>query len=164
MFVTCLSTVVSDEIVIPRFLAWETNGTSELPTWIEVGAESGSIILSDLIRIDSVLSSFSRSLLQSIHNFTPKMQFCMRWTMVSNGLDGKTQEVECHQQKINWRLSDVRSSLKQWIKQGWGQSPAARKSREWMVLSCCCRWYSFQSQSFPWLSYSIYSQSFPWLG
>ena len=59
------------------------------------GSESGIIILSDLITIDSVLSSFSRSLLQSIHNFTPKMQFCMRWTMVSNGLDGKTQEVEC---------------------------------------------------------------------
>ena len=47
---------------------------SELPTQIEVGAESGSIILSDLIRIDSVLSSFSFSLLQSVHDFTSEMQ------------------------------------------------------------------------------------------
>ena len=164
MFVTCLPIVVLDEIMIPRFLAWEANGMSELPTQIEVGTESGSTILSDLIRIDSLLSSFCLSLLQSFHDFTSEMQFCYVGQWCPNNLDGKNQEVECHQQKINWRLSDVRSSLKQWIKQGWGQSPAARKSREWMVLSCCCRWYSFQSQSFPWLSYSIYSQSFPWLG
>ena len=39
MFVTCLSMVVLDEIVIPRFLAWVTNEMSELPTRIEVGAE-----------------------------------------------------------------------------------------------------------------------------
>ena len=83
MFVTCLSMVVLDEIVIPRFLAWVTNGTSELPTRIDVGAESGSIILSDLIRIDSVLSSFSFSLLQSIHDLTSEMQFCIRWAVVS---------------------------------------------------------------------------------
>ena len=47
---------------------------SELPTRIDVGAESGSILLSDLVRIDSVLSLFSFSLLQSIHNFTSEMQ------------------------------------------------------------------------------------------
>ena len=82
MFVTCLSLVVLDEIVIPRFLACVTNGMSELPTQIEVGTESGSTILSDLIRIDSVLSLFSFSLLQSIHKFTPEMQFCIRWTVV----------------------------------------------------------------------------------
>ena len=46
--------VVLDEIVIPRFLAWATNGMSEVPTKTGVGAESGSItILSDLIRIVS---------------------------------------------------------------------------------------------------------------
>ena len=32
-----------------------------------------------------------------------------------------------------------------WIKQGQGQSPAARQSREWMVLRCCCRWSPFES-------------------
>ena len=83
MFVTCLSVVVLDEIVIPRFLAWEANRMSGLPSRIEVGAESVSIILSDLIRIDSVLSSFSFSLLQSIHDLTSEMQFCIRWAVVS---------------------------------------------------------------------------------
>ena len=43
---------------------------SELLTQIEVGAESENVFFSsDLIRIDSVLSKFSFSLLQSIHNF-----------------------------------------------------------------------------------------------
>ena len=40
---------VLDEIVILRCLTRVTIGMSELPTQIEVGAESGSIILSDLI-------------------------------------------------------------------------------------------------------------------
>ena len=151
MFANCLFMIELDEIMIPRFLAWEANGMSELPTRVEVGAESGSIILSGLIRTDLVLSSISFSLLQSIHDFTSEMQFCIRLTVVSNGLDGKNQEVEWHQQKIYWRLSDVRSSLKvvlctKWIKkQGRGQGPAARQSREWMVLSCCCRWSPFES-------------------
>ena len=99
MFVTCLSMVVLDEIVIPRFLAWEVNGMSELPTRIEVGAESGSIILSNLIRIDLVLSSFSYSLLQS-------MQFCIRWTVVSKW--SGWQESRC------WV-----STAKDWLKIEW---------------------------------------------
>ena len=85
---------------------------SELPTRIEVGAESGSIILSDLIRIDSVLSSFSFSLLQSIHDLLQKCNSAYIGQWCPNGLDGKNQEVECHQQKIAWGLSEVRSSLK----------------------------------------------------
>ena len=56
---------------------------SELPTPIEAGAESGSIILSDLIRMDSLSSSFSFSLLQSVHSFTSEMQFYICWTVVS---------------------------------------------------------------------------------
>ena len=106
MFLTCLSVVVLDEIVIPRFLAWVTNGTSELPTRIEVVAESGSIILSYLIRIDSVLSSFSFSLLQSIHNFTSEMQFCICWTVVSKW--------------SGWQESRSRvSSAKDWLEIEW---------------------------------------------
>ena len=88
---------------------WNVRATTRM----DMGAESGSIIVSDLIRIDSVLSSFSFSLLQSIHDFTSEMQFCYVGQWCPNNLDGKNQEVECHQQKINWRLSDVRSSLKQ---------------------------------------------------
>ena len=30
-------------------------------------------------------------------------------------------------------------------KKGRQQSPAARQSREWMVLRCCCRWSPFES-------------------
>ena len=82
MFVTCFFMVVLDEIVIPRFLLWVTNGMSELPAGIELGAESGNMILSDWSRIDSASSSFSFSLSQSSHNFTSEMQFCMRWTVV----------------------------------------------------------------------------------
>ena len=85
---------------------------SELPTRIEVGAESGSIILSGLIRIDSVLSSFSFSLLHSSTILLQKCNSAYMGQRYPNSLDGKKQEVKCHQQKIDWRLSDVHSSLK----------------------------------------------------
>ena len=121
-----------------------------LPSRIQVSAESESVILSDLIGIDWFLSSVSFSLLQSIHSFTSEMQFCILGQWCPNGLDDNNQEVECHQQKTDWRLSDVRSSLKmvlctKWLKQGRGQSPAAHQSRERLVLNCCCRWSPFES-------------------
>ena len=50
MFVTCLSIVVLDEIVVPRILASGTNGMSELPTRIEVSAMSGSVVPSDYLK------------------------------------------------------------------------------------------------------------------
>ena len=112
-------------------------------------AGTGSIILSDLIRIDSVLSLFSFSLLQSIHNFTSEMQFCIRWTVVSKMVwKARNKKLNIVSKKIDWRLSDVRSSLKvvlctKWINQCQRQSPAARQSREWMVLSCCFWWSPF---------------------
>ena len=84
---------------------------SELLTQTGVGAESGSIIRSDLIRIDLVLSSFSFSLLQSIHDFTSECNSAYIGQWCPNGLDGKNQEVEYRQQKIDWRLSDVRPSF-----------------------------------------------------
>ena len=79
---------------------------SELPTQTEMGAESGSIILSDLIRIYSVLSPFSFRLLQSIHIFQ-KCNSAYLGQRCPNGLDDIDQEVKCRQQQTDWRLSDV---------------------------------------------------------
>ena len=78
------------------------------PTRIEVGAESGSVILSDLISCHHLVSAYcspSANLLRKCNS-----AYVGQWC--PNGLDGKNQEVECHQQKIDLRLSDVRSSLK----------------------------------------------------
>ena len=49
LLVTCLSILVLDEIAMLRYLARDANGMSELPTPTEVGAKSGSLILSDFI-------------------------------------------------------------------------------------------------------------------
>ena len=46
------SVVVFDKTGIPRFLVWDANGMSGLPTRTQVSAESGIVVLSDLIRKD----------------------------------------------------------------------------------------------------------------
>ena len=91
---------------------------SELPTRIEVDAESGSIILSDLIRLDSVLSSFTFSLLQSIHNFTSEMQ---------NTLDSGVQMVWMERIK---KLSVV----------------SKRLTGEWVTLVQVWKWFCVQNE------------------
>ena len=86
---------------------------SELPTRIELGAESGSIILSELIRIISV---FFHHLVSACCNpstiLLQKSNSAYVGQWCPHGLDGKSEEVECRQPKIDWRLTDARSSLK----------------------------------------------------
>ena len=69
VFVAFLSMVAFEAIVKPRVLAWVAKGMTELPIRTEADAESGSFVLSDLNRRDSVSSSLSISLSQSMRNF-----------------------------------------------------------------------------------------------